>query len=96
MAKPEKDKCPKCGSTEFSVALDKAGKPMPDGKHYCSKCQNIWVPGLVGLNRVDVLLKNALTENVELKKEITKLREENEALKSQLETVPTADGDIFS
>lgn len=102
MAKPEKEKCPKCGSSDFAVAQDKSNK------HYCAKCQNIWVPGLVGLSRIDVQLTNALKENVELKAVLDKERKELSEVKAQLaamklkyepsqdETGPTAEGDIFS
>lgn len=71
--------CPRCSSTEFSKALDKSNK------HYCSKCQNIWVPGLAGMNRIDITLAAFQKENVELKGEITKLRAELAAMKIRSE-----------
>jgi ribosomal protein L37AE/L43A len=102
LAKPEKEECPKCGSKNFALAKDASGK------HYCQKCQNIWVPGLVGLTRTDVQLKNALQENVDLKAALNKSRAELRDVTDELaemklkyeppqdDTRPSAEGDIFS
>ena len=76
----KKEKCPKCGSTDISVALDSSKK------HYCAPCQHIWVPGLEGLKRTDVVLKQSQEENIALKAEVTRLRKENAQLKELLES----------
>lgn len=77
--------CPKCGCPEFSVATDKSNK------HYCEKCPHVWIPGLEGLKRTDLLLKQSQDENVALKAEISVLRkrlkafEEAESLAEEIE-----------
>jgi len=64
----KKETCPKCDSVEFSKASDKSNK------RYCSTCSHVWVPGMDGLKRTDLLLKLAQEENLKLKAEIAKLR----------------------
>jgi hypothetical protein len=75
----KKEKCTKCGSTEYAVATDKSKK------HYCAACKHVWVPGLDGLTRPDLLLKKEQTENIELKAEIAKLRKEIAELREKYE-----------
>ena len=88
MAKQEKPKCSKCESTDISVATDKSNK------HYCQKCGNVWVPGLEGLKREDVQLRQLKVENEELKQAIGKLREEILVLKGQ--GTAASEDEIFS
>lgn len=75
----KKETCTKCGSTIFAVAKDKSNK------HYCQAkgCGNVWVPGLEGLKRSDVVLRQAQLENIELKTEIARLRKENQDLRAE-------------
>ncbi len=74
VAKPDskKETCSKCGSTIFSVAKDNSNK------HYCQAkgCGNVWVPGLEGMKRADVVMAKLSQENEALKTEIAKLRAE--------------------
>lgn len=88
----KKETCSKCGSTIFSVAKDKSSK------HYCQAkgCGHVWVPGLEGLGRIDVQLKNALQENVDLKRELDKSRKEVLALKAKYEPAAVSEAEIFS
>lgn len=100
MAKPDKEKCQKCGSFEFSIALAKDGKPDPNGKRYCSKCQHVWVPGLEGMKRSDVVLHQAQKEVRDLKDALTAERSKVKALETEIrklkgEPEPTED-EIFS
>lgn len=76
--KAEKTKCQRCDSTEIAVAVDHSNK------HYCQKCQHVWVPGLEGMKREDVLITHLKTENMGIKLEIDKLRKENLGLVSQV------------
>lgn len=76
----KKETCPKCGKSNFSVAEDQSNK------HYCQTkgCGNVWVPGLEGLKRTDVVIKQLQLENQKLLEEVTKLRKENGEMKAQL------------
>ncbi len=58
MAK-EKQACPRCKSQMYAVAQDKSNK------HYCSACQNVWVPGAE--LKAETLLKAAQAEISELR-----------------------------
>ena len=71
MAKTEKLKCPKCGSTEITHATDSSGK------HYCLKCQNVWVPGLEAANRPDLVLARA-------QKDLREMREALDAARAEI------------
>lgn len=86
MAKPEKEKCTKCGSTIFAKATDKSGKLYCQAKG----CGNVWVPGLEGMKRTDVVIKQLQIENQELKTELDKVRKENRSLKEQIEALQPA------
>ncbi len=88
----KKETCSKCGSSIFSVAKDKSNK------HYCQAkgCGHVWVPGLEGLNRIDLQLKNALQENVDLKRELDKARKLIVTLREQLGEIQTTEEDVFS
>lgn len=94
MSKKEKPKCQRCESTEVTHATDHSNK------HYCLKCQHVWVPGLEGLKREDVLITHLKTENMGIKLEIEKLRKENLDLKAQVKSLkgeePTSEDEIFS
>lgn len=100
MAKQDKEKCPKCGSTIFALAKDKSGK------RYCQAkgCQHVWAPETMGMGRVDIVLKQAQKENVELKEAINSERakvKRLEARVAELEAkyepkVETAESEIFS
>jgi hypothetical protein len=83
MAKQEKEKCSKCGSTIFAKATDKSGKLYCQAKG----CGNVWVPGLEGTKRVDVVIKQLQLENQELKTALNKEREQVRKLTVQLETI---------
>lgn len=76
----KKEVCTKCGKSDYAVATDRSNK------HYCSTkgCGNIWVPGLEGLKRTDVVIKALQVENEALKAEIDRLRKAK------------ADSEIFS
>lgn len=97
MAKPDKEKCPKCGSTIFALAKDKSGK------RYCQAkgCQHVWAAETAGMGRVDIVLMQAQKENQELKLEIGRVRKENADLKAKLaqyetEKTPATESEIFS
>jgi transposase-like protein len=70
----KKESCPKCTSEKYSVAKDKSNK------HYCEKCNHVWVPGFEGLKRSDLLLKKAQGEVMLMTEELTKLRKDNTRL----------------
>ena len=100
MAKPDKEKCSKCGSTDISIALGKDGKPDPNGKRYCQKCQHVWVNGLEGLKRPDVVLHQAQKELTELRSALDVERKKVKALEAEVRSLkgepePTED-EIFS
>lgn len=81
MAKADKkEHCPKCNGTIHAAANDRSGKL------YCQTkgCGHVWAPATQGMNRIEIQLKNALAENVALKAEIGKVREENKNLKEEL------------
>lgn len=99
MAKKEepKERCPRCQGTIYATANDKSGKL------YCQTkgCGNVWAPATAGMSRPEIQLKNALTENVALKAEITKVRAENKRLTEELEKLkpaepPVSEAEIFS
>lgn len=89
----KKETCSKCGKSNYSVATDRSNK------YYCQTkgCGNVWVPGLEGLKRTDVVLKQAQEENRKLKEELSASRKENEELKAKLKAQDkTAEAEIFS
>jgi hypothetical protein len=96
----KKEACPRCQNEKFAIAKDKSNK------HYCQTkgCMHVWVPGLEGMKRPDVVLKQAQVENQSLLAEVTKLRKENADLKSKLAqhesakkaNKPAAEDEIFS
>lgn len=99
MAKKEKEVCPRCGKSEIVKANDKSGKL------YCqtSGCMYVWVPGMENLNRADLVLKQAQTENQELKAAINSERAENKKLKARVQELedkyepkPASEDEIFS
>ena len=110
MAKAEKEKCPRCGSEDFSVALGKDEKPDPKGKRYCKKCQHVWVQGLEAMSRTDVVLHQAQKEVQDLRKAIDLERKEalafkgkvlalkdlSELQKLQIEITPVTEEEMFS
>ena len=71
MAKIEKTKCPTCGSSDLVTATDKSGK------HYCQKCQNVWVPGLETAGRSDLVLARA-------QKDLREMREALDAARAEI------------
>lgn len=78
MAKPKPPECPKCKSDKIVVATDKSNK------HYCQKCNHVWVPGVDAMKREDLALAHYKKENLALTSEIDALRKENLALKDEL------------
>lgn len=93
MAKEPKEKCSRCGSVIFSVAKDNSNK------HYCQAkgCGHVWVPGLEGLKRTDVVIRQLKEENESLKNELDKSRKEVLALKVKYEpTSEPAEDEIFT
>lgn len=90
MAK-EKEKCPRCGSEDFSIALGKDGKPDPKGKRYCVKCQHVWVQGLEAMTRPDVVLHQAQKEVQDLRKALADEREAAKVLKEKILAAQTVD-----
>lgn len=71
----KKEKCPRCGGSDLALAQDKSGK------HYCQAkgCMHVFVPGLEGLKRTDVVIKKLQEENEALKAEVLKLRQAHKA-----------------
>ena len=103
MAKQEKEKCSKCGSDDFAMATTADGKTViATGKRYCKKCQHVWVPGLEGMKREDVVLHHAQKENRELKEALDVERKAHAKTKKELaalkgEVKPSSDEEeIFS
>lgn len=97
MAKAEKEKCPRCGSEDFSVAL-KNDKPDPSGKRYCKKCQHVWSNQTAGMSRLDITISHLQTENNALKEALNQERATVKKLKEQLDALkPKTDEDeIFT
>jgi len=67
----KKEKCPRCGGVDIAIAQDKSNK------HYCQTkgCMHVFVPGLDGLKRTDVIIKKLQEENEALRDEVFKLRQ---------------------
>ena len=60
--------CPKCSSTKFAVATDKSRR------HYCAKCQNVWIPGHEANKSPEVLLLGARAEINELRLALSRMQ----------------------
>lgn len=70
-----KEKCPRCGSLEFSI------ESGPHQKRYCSECNNVWVP----LNRTEIELQYVKEALAQLQMKYDILQKENQKLKSEKE-----------
>lgn len=93
MAKPEKEKCPKCGGTIHAKATDKSGKLYCQAKG----CGMVWVPGMENMDRPKLVIAQLQKENQELKKALNDERAANKSLTEQLEKLqPKSEAEIFS
>lgn len=66
-----KEKCPRCGSLEFSI------ENGPHQKRYCAECNNVWAP----LNRTEIELQYVKEELMKLQLKYDSLQKENQKLK---------------